>query len=146
MSNRRQNPSPAEKNKWLEGTSCFCLSVLPVSPGRGFMARTVCVCVWGESSWKGGWESGVWKWERWRMWKRKWTQRELKAIKKIKCSQGMIRTQKEIERNRHYQREERPKCQRIKVTNTPPVTLQLLSLIGGLGDWNLGQSSWGLSV
>lgn len=47
MSNRRQNPSPAEKNKWLEGTSCFCLSVLPVSPGRGFMARTVCVCVGG---------------------------------------------------------------------------------------------------
>lgn len=54
--------------------------------------------------------------------------------KRIKCSRGMIRKQKEIEGNRHYQREERPKCQRIKVTNTPPVTLQLLSLIGGLGN------------
>lgn len=51
MSNRRQNPSPAEKNKWLEGTSCFCLSVLPVSPGRGFMAHTVCV-------WGGGGQAG----------------------------------------------------------------------------------------
>lgn len=29
---------------------------------------------------------------------------------------------------------EQPKWQRIKVTNTPPVTLQLLSLMGGLGD------------
>ena len=29
----RQNPSPVEKNKWLEGTTCLCLSALPVSSG-----------------------------------------------------------------------------------------------------------------
>lgn len=34
MSNSRRNPSPAEKNKWLEGTICCCLCALPVSPGR----------------------------------------------------------------------------------------------------------------
>lgn len=34
-SNSRQNPSPIEKNKWLEGTERFCLFALPVPPGRG---------------------------------------------------------------------------------------------------------------
>lgn len=32
-SNRQANPSPVEKNKWLEGTMCFCLCALPASPG-----------------------------------------------------------------------------------------------------------------
>lgn len=34
LSNSRQIPSPAEKNKWLEGAICFCLFAPPVSPGR----------------------------------------------------------------------------------------------------------------
>ena len=34
VSNSTQNPSPVEKNKWLEGTICLCLSALPVSPER----------------------------------------------------------------------------------------------------------------
>lgn len=57
-----------------------------------------------------------------------------KGNRKIECRKGMIRRQQQIERNGQYQRGEQPKWQRIKVTNTPPVTLQLLSLMGGLGD------------
>lgn len=69
--------------------------------------------------------------------KQTWQKREGKSKGgdgKIKCRKGRLGGRQWMARNGQYRRGEQPKWQRIKVTNAPPVTLQLPSLMGGLGD------------